>query len=46
MLDYPQAELVFGLVYAVGTDYRPVLSFLQDQITLCGYRSTPMRASE
>src|SRR5260370_39565512 len=45
-LDYPQAELVFGLVYAVGTDYHPVLSFLQDEIALSGYRPNPMHVSE
>ena len=35
VLDYPEAELVLGLVYAVGTDYKPVLDYLKDQIRNC-----------
>jgi hypothetical protein len=34
VLDYPEAELVFGLVFAVGTDYKPVLSYMDDCIKL------------
>ena len=37
-LNYPDSEVVFGFTYAVGTDYRPVLSFLEDQIRLGRYR--------
>ncbi len=46
ILDYPQAELVFGIVCAVGTDYRPVQNFLEDQIQLCGYRPNVIRISD
>jgi deoxycytidylate deaminase len=37
VLDYPEGELVVGLVHAVGTDYRPVLEYLLDTIKLSGY---------
>jgi deoxycytidylate deaminase len=37
ILDYPESELVFGLVYAVGTDYKPVLEYLMDTTGLSGY---------
>jgi hypothetical protein len=45
-LDYPNAELVLGLVYAVGTDYRPVLNYLEDEIKLSGYTPNPMHSSD
>ena len=45
-LDYPNAELVYGLVYAVGTDYKPVQEYLIDQIKLSGYRAQPLHLSE
>lgn len=45
-LDYPQAELVFGLVYAVGTDYKPVQYFLEDQIRLAGYKPSSIQISD
>jgi hypothetical protein len=45
-LDYPDAELVFGLVYAVGTDYKPVQNFLEDQIRLGGFRVNTMQISD
>ncbi len=45
-LDYPEAELVFGLVYAVGTDYQPVLDYLKDYIKLSGYTTTILRISD
>ncbi len=35
--EYPEAELVFGLVCAIGTEYEPVLSFVQDKIRLARY---------
>jgi deoxycytidylate deaminase len=44
--DYPDAELVFGLVYAVGTDYFPVQSFLEDQIRLSDYRPYSIHLSD
>jgi deoxycytidylate deaminase len=46
VLDYPDAELVFGLVYAVGTDYRPVLAYLEDQIRLGGYAADSLHVSD
>jgi deoxycytidylate deaminase len=45
-LDYAESELVFGLVYAVGTDYLPVQNFLEDQISLCGYSRNRLHISE
>jgi hypothetical protein len=45
-LDYPEAELVFGLVFAVGTDYQPVLEYLKDHIKLSGYATHALRLSE
>jgi deoxycytidylate deaminase len=45
-LDYPETELVFGLVYAVGTDYKPVLDFLKDQIKLGGYAVSELHISD
>ena len=46
VLDYPEAELVFGLVFAVGTDYKPVLSYLEDYIRLGGYVTNKLQISE
>jgi deoxycytidylate deaminase len=46
VLDYPEAELVFGLVFAVGTDYKPVLSYLEDHIKLSGYAAHSLRISD
>lgn len=43
--EYPNAEIVIGLVYAVGTDYAPVLSFLKDQIGLSAYRVNEIHLS-
>ena len=37
VLDYPEAELVFGVVYAIGTDYRPILDYLTDNIKPVSY---------
>ncbi|HEX3683808.1 MAG TPA: anti-phage dCTP deaminase [Bryobacteraceae bacterium] len=45
-LDDPNAELVLGLVYAVGTDYKPVLEYLTDQIQLGGYAANPLRITD
>lgn len=45
-LDYPEAELVFGVVCAVGTDYRPVRDFLKDQIRLSGYAPNELHISD
>jgi hypothetical protein len=46
VLDYPEAELVLGLVYAVGTDYKPVLEFLKDCIKLSGYAASSLHISD
>ena len=45
VLDYPEAELVFGLVFAVGTDYKPVLEYLKDHIKLSGYAAHALQLS-
>ncbi|HYI92076.1 MAG TPA: anti-phage dCTP deaminase [Bryobacteraceae bacterium] len=44
--DYPDAELVFALVCAVGTDYKPVLEYLKDTIKLAGYAPNELKISE
>jgi len=36
-LDYPDAELVFGFVCAVGTDYRPVVDYLKNLLRRARY---------
>jgi deoxycytidylate deaminase len=46
VLDYPEAELVFGLVFAVGTDYKPALDYLKDQIKLSGYAADSLQLSD
>jgi deoxycytidylate deaminase len=46
VLDYPEAEVVLGLVFAVGTDYKPVLSFLEDSIKLSGYITNNLHLSD
>lgn len=46
VLDYPEAELVFGLVFAVGTDYQPVLEYLKDHIRLSGYAAHDLKLSD
>jgi deoxycytidylate deaminase len=45
VLDYPEAELVFGLVFAVGTDYKPVLDYLTDHIKLSAYAAQSLQLS-
>lgn len=45
-LDYPNAELVFGVVFALGTEYKPVLDFLEDKVRLCGYSVQQLRISD
>jgi deoxycytidylate deaminase len=37
-LDYPDAELVLGIVCAVGTDYRPVVDYLSNLLKRARYR--------
>lgn len=40
------AEIVFGLVYAVGTDYKPILAALHDALDPFGYRHIDVRLSD
>jgi deoxycytidylate deaminase len=46
VLDYPEAELVFAVVYAIGTDYKPVLEYLSDNIKLSGYAAHILHISD
>jgi deoxycytidylate deaminase len=46
MESYSFAELVFGLVYAVGTDAEPVVRVLKNYLKQYGYRSEEFRVSE
>jgi deoxycytidylate deaminase len=45
-LDYPDAELVFGIVCAVGTDYRPVVDYLKNLLKRAQYAPTEFHVSE
>ncbi|MCB1018320.1 MAG: dCMP deaminase family protein [Acidobacteria bacterium] len=42
----PNAELVFGLVYPLGADRRPVVDALEDQLNRYGYQMEHRRLSE
>ena len=44
-LDYPDAELVFGLVNAVGTDYRPVVDYLKNLLRRARYNALELHIS-
>jgi len=44
--DSPKAELVFGLVYPLGTEVDPVVSVLQDYVRRFGYEPHVIRISE
>jgi hypothetical protein len=44
--DYADAEIVIGLVCAVGTDYGPVRDFLADTLLRYGYRTKVVRISD
>jgi deoxycytidylate deaminase len=46
LLEYTASEIVFGLVYAVGTDYRSGLDCLSEQIRRFGYDPVEMRMSD
>lgn len=37
---------MFGLVFAVGTDYKPVLEYLKDHVKLSGYTAHELRLSD
>lgn len=45
-LTYPQSELVFGLVYAAGTDYTGVQLTLENYIKRFNYKPNAIRLSE
>lgn len=45
-LDYPDAELVFGVVCAVGTDYRPVVEYLKNLLRRARYKVQELHVSE
>src|SRR4051812_16167160 len=45
-LEYPDAEIVFGLVYAVGTDYRPVVDYLKNLLKRARYDPKEIHLSE
>jgi len=45
-LDYPDAELVFGIVCAVGTDYRPVVDYLRNLLHRANYAVHEHRLSD
>jgi deoxycytidylate deaminase len=42
----PDAELVFGIVCAVGTDYRPVVDYLKNLLKRARYTSREIHVSE
>ncbi len=45
-LDYPDAELVFGVVCAVGTDYRRVVDYLANLLKRAQYTPKEFRVSD
>lgn len=45
-LDYPQSELVFGLVYAAGTNEKPIQQTLEDHLRKFGYEPKAIRLSD
>jgi deoxycytidylate deaminase len=45
-LDYPDAELVFGIVCAVGTDYRPVVDYLKNLLRRARYTPQELHISD
>jgi hypothetical protein len=46
VLDYPDSELVFGLVYAVGTNYKLISDTLNDHIRKFQYKPNIIRLSD
>jgi hypothetical protein len=46
LLEYTASELVFGLVYAVGTEYRGGVDCLSEQIRRFGYDPVEIRMSD
>jgi hypothetical protein len=45
-LDYPDAELVFAVVCAVGTDYRPVVDYLKNLLRRARYTPQELHVSD
>jgi deoxycytidylate deaminase len=45
-LDYPDAELVFAVVCAVGTDYRPVVDYLRNLLRRARYTPEELHVSD
>jgi deoxycytidylate deaminase len=46
-LDFsPECELVFGLTYAVGTDYKPVQACIEKILRNYGYRTSVVKVSQ
>jgi hypothetical protein len=45
-VDQPQAELIFGFVYGVGTNADPVASLLRDYLKQFSYETHEFRVSE
>src|ERR1043166_3981316 len=44
-LDYPDAEVVFGIVCAVGTEYRPVVEYLANLLRRARYKTLELHIS-
>jgi deoxycytidylate deaminase len=45
-LDYPESELVLGLIYPVGTNVKPFLDAMSDHLQKFGYEQQPLRLSD
>jgi len=45
ILEYPEAEIVFGVACAAGADYNKVYSYLEETIPKFGYRANPLKVS-
>ena len=43
---YPEAELVFGIVSAIGVEYRPVIDSLKNYLRQFGYTSIEIKISD
>lgn len=44
--DFPDSELVIGMVCAVGTDYEPIRRSIEKILTKYGYKSTSIKISD
>jgi deoxycytidylate deaminase len=43
---FPECEIVFGLTYAVGTDYQPVQACIEKTLLSFGYKTSIIKVSE